>query len=263
MSRGTAGDVVRQVANVVGAIFQLAAPIATGPAIGRISDENSTLVVPADYAFAIWTPIFLLALIYAGYQALPANRENQLLRRIGPFSALAFFANGTWELLFPAREFVLAQVVLGVIFACALAAHLLAQRGAGWGDRAERWLVAPAFGLLAGWVTAAVHVSVATTLVAVGVFGGGPGEALVGALLLVVAGAVACAVILARKDGPVQGYLAYGGAVLWAFGGVVANGASALTSGAAVLAALVVALALFAALRRSGYGTAMRARESS
>src|SRR3712207_7042785 len=81
MSKGTVGDVVRQVANVVGAIFQIAAPIATGPAIGRISDENSTLVVPADYAFAIWTPIFLLALIYAGYQALPAERENQLLRR--------------------------------------------------------------------------------------------------------------------------------------------------------------------------------------
>ena len=101
MSSGIGRDVVRQVANVVGAVFQIAAPIATGPAIGRISDEYSTLVVPADYAFAIWTPIFLLALVYAGYQALPANRENQLLRRIGPFSALAFFANGTWELLFP------------------------------------------------------------------------------------------------------------------------------------------------------------------
>jgi hypothetical protein len=145
----------------------------------------------------------------------------------------------------------------------AVTAFVLVQRGAGWGGWFDRWLVAPAFGLLAGWVTAAVHVSVATTLVAVGVFSGGPGEALVGALLLVVAGTVACAVILAGKDGPVQGYLAYGGAVLWAFGGVVANGASALTSGAAVFAALVVAAVLFAALRRSGYGTALRARESS
>src|SRR3712207_1787629 len=163
MSRGIGRDVVRQVANAVGAVFQIAAPIATGPAIGRISDEYPALVVPADFAFAIWTPIFLLALVYAGYQALPANRENQLLRRIGPFSALAFFAIGTWELLFPTREFVLAQVVLGVSFAGALAVHLLMQRGAGRGDRVERWLIAPAFGLLAGWVTAALLVSIATT----------------------------------------------------------------------------------------------------
>src|SRR5918998_4968409 len=131
MSRGIGRDVVRQVANVVGAVFQIAAPIATGPAIGRISDEYSTLVVPADYAFAIWTPIFLLALIYAGYQALPANRENPLLRRIGWFSALAFFSNGVWEILFPAREFALSQVVFVGISTGAVVAFVLLQRGAG------------------------------------------------------------------------------------------------------------------------------------
>jgi hypothetical protein len=264
MSRRVGRDVVRQVANVLGAIFQVAAPIATGPAIGRISDENSTLVVPADYAFAIWNPIFLLALVYAGYQALPSNRENPLLRTIGPFSALAFFSNGIWELLFPAREFVLAQVVLVVIFAGAVVAYLLAQRGAYRESRAERWLIAPAFGLLSGWVTAAVLVGLATTLVAVGVFSGGLGEAVVGALLLVVAGAIACVVILAGRDGPTQGHLAYGAAVLWAFGGVAVNQyqASALTSGAALLSATIVALVLFRVLgggrpgRIAGHGTA-------
>src|SRR5919106_5390209 len=102
MSKGIGRDVVRQVANVLGAIFQIVAPIATGPAIGRISDENSALMVPADYAFVIWTPIFLLALAYAVYQALPSNRENPLLRRIGWFSALAYFSNGVWEIVFPA-----------------------------------------------------------------------------------------------------------------------------------------------------------------
>jgi hypothetical protein len=86
--------VARQVAHVAGAIFQIAVPVFTGPAVGRVSAENPTLVVPADYAFVIWTPIFLLALIYVVYQALPANRENPLLRKIGWFSALAYFSNG-------------------------------------------------------------------------------------------------------------------------------------------------------------------------
>ena len=253
MSKGVGREVVRQAANVAGAIFQIAAPFATGPAIGRISDENSTLVVPADYAFAIWTPIFLLALVYAVYQALPANRENPLLRGIGWFSALAFFSNGTWELLFPAREFALSQVVFVGIITGAVVAFVLAQRGAGRDSRFERWLVAPTFGLFAGWVTAAFFVGFVTVLVATGVLGGGIGEDIFGALMLLVGGAIACAVILAGRDGPAQGYLAYGGAVLWALAGVVANQYqnSLITSATAVVCALLVGAVLFISLRRS------------
>src|SRR5918999_718320 len=247
-------DVARQVTNVVGAIFQIAVPIFTGPVVGRVSAENPTLVVPADYAFVIWTPIFVLALIYAVCQALPSNRENPLLRRIGWFSALAYFSNGIWEIVFPAREFVLSQVVFVGIIAGAVAAFVLVQRGAGSGGRFDRWLVAPAFGLLAGWVTAAFFVGFVTVLVATGVLGGGIGEAVLGALMLIVGGAVACAVILAGRNGPVQGYLAYGGAVLWALAGVVANQYqnSLITSFTSIVCALLVAAIIFIALRRSG-----------
>jgi hypothetical protein len=246
-------DAARQAANVLGATVQIAVPFVTGPTIGRVSGENPTLVVPADYAFAIWTPIFGLALIYAVYQALPANRENPFLRRIGWFSALAYFSNGIWELLFPAREFVLSQIVFVGISAGAVVAFLLAQRWADPGRRADRWLVAPAFGLLAGWVTAAFFVGFATVLVATGVLNGGTGEAVLGALLLIVGGAVACAVILAGRDGPSQGYLAYGAAVLWALLGVIVNQYqdSLITSSTAGACALLVAAVLLAARRRS------------
>jgi hypothetical protein len=249
---GVVKDVARQAANVVGAIFQIAVPIFTGPVVGRVSGENPTLVVPGDYAFVIWTPIFLLALIYAIYQALPANRENPLFRRIGWFSALAYFSNGIWEIVFPARQFALSQVVFVGIITGAVAAFVLVQRGAG--SRFERWLVAPAFGLLAGWVTAAFFVGFVTVLVATGVLGGGIGQALLGALMLLGGGAVACAVILAVRNGPAQGYLAYGGAVLWALAGVVANQYqnSVITSATAVVCAVVVAAILFVTLRRPG-----------
>jgi hypothetical protein len=84
--------VARQVANVLGANFRIAVAACIGPAVGRVSGENPTLEVSGDYAFVIWTPIFLLALIYAANQALPSNRESPLLRRIGWFSALAYFS---------------------------------------------------------------------------------------------------------------------------------------------------------------------------
>ena len=254
MGKGTRGDVARQVAVVLGAIFQIAVPIFTGPLVGRVSAENPTLVVPADYAFVIWTPIFLLALIYAVYQALPSNRENPLLRRIGWFSALAYFSNGIWEIVFPAREFVLSQIVFVGISTGAVVAFVLLQRGAGSGSRFDRWLVAPTFGLLAGWVTAAFFIDLVTVLVATGVLSGGMGEALFGALMLIVGGAVACAVILAGRTGSIQGYFAYGAAVLWALAAVVANQYqnSLVTSFTSVVCALLVAAILFIALRWSG-----------
>lgn len=254
MSKGTWGDVARQVAVVLAAIFQVVAPTLSRPAIGRVSAENPTLVVPADYAFVIWTPIFLLALVYTVYQALPANRENPLLRRVGWFSALVYFFNGIWEVLFPAREFVLSQVVFVGILAGAIIAFVLVQRGADPQGRADRWLIAPAFGLLAGWVTAAFFVGFVTVLVASGLLNGGVGEAALGALLLVIGGAVACAIIVAGSGGPPQGYLGYGGAVLWALAGVVVNQYqnSLITSLTAIVCAILVAAVLFVALRRSG-----------
>ena len=39
MSKGARGDVARQVAVVLGAIFQIAVPLFTGPAVGRVSRE--------------------------------------------------------------------------------------------------------------------------------------------------------------------------------------------------------------------------------
>ncbi len=62
-------DAARQAANLAGALFQIGAPVLTSEAVGRISAENGTLVVPADYAFSIWGLIFLLCLAYAAYGA--------------------------------------------------------------------------------------------------------------------------------------------------------------------------------------------------
>lgn len=238
-------DLVRQVANVVGALFQIGAPVLTSEAVGRVSAENGTLVVPADYAFAIWGLIFLLCLAYAAYQALPTNREGLLLRRVGWLSAGAFLFNGLWEILFPARQFLLAQAVIVAIFACAAIAYLrLARSERSALSAAERWLVALPLGLLFGWITAATLVSFATTFVALGPLEGGIGEAVLGAALLLTGGLVASAVIPAGKAAPPQGYLSYAAAVLWALVAVVVNqyDASVLTTGAALVAAVPVAL---------------------
>ena len=258
MSNNGKWDLARQVATVVGALFQVLAP-AIVP-IGAIAKETPSLVIPADYAFAIWGPLFLLCLAYATYQALPANRHNPLLRRVGWFLAGAFFLNGLWEVLVPLRQPVVLQAILAGIFACLVVGYVRLVRSdrSVW-NRANRWLVALPLGLLFGWITAANVVSFNDTLVELGLLGSGVGGALAGAFLLLVGAALASAVILVSEVGPLQSLLAYAGAVLWALTGVVVNqyDTSLLTTGAAVVAVLLVALVLFGALRR-GVGGADR-----
>jgi hypothetical protein len=250
MSNDGKRDVARQAATVVGALFQVLAG-AIVP-IGAIAGERPSLVIPADYAFAIWGPIFLLCLAYATYQALPANRHDPLLRLVGWFFAGAFFLNGLWEVLVPLRQPVLLQAILAGIFACSAVAHLrLVRWDRGELSRADRWLVALPLGLLFGWITAANVVSFNDTLVEVGILGSGVGGALVGAFLLLIGAVLASAVVLVSAVGPLQSLLAYTAAVLWALAGVVVKqyDASLLTTGAAVVAVLLVTLVLFGALR--------------
>src|ERR671910_405806 len=213
MSNNAKWDLARQVATVVGALFQVLAP-AIVP-IGAIAKETPSLVIPADFAFAIWGPLFLLCLAYATDQALPANRQNPLLQRVGWFLAGAFFLNGLWEMLVPLRQPVVLQAILAGIFACLVVGYvrLVRSESSVW-NRANRWLVALPLGLLFGAVLASV-------------------------------------VILVSGAGPLQSLLAYAGAVLWALTGVVVNqyDASVLTTGAALLSGALVAIAIINTLR--------------
>jgi hypothetical protein len=248
-------DVARQAANVVGALFQVGVTAATSATIQGVVDEGPrSLVEPALYAFTIWALIFVLSLAYAAYQALPANRDDRLLRRVGWFTAAAFFCTGLWSVFVPLRQFGLAQLMLLAIFAFLLLAYLCLSRYARdhGTSRGERWLVALPLGPFLGWVTAANAVSLTAEAVRRGlVDAGSPGEAVLGGVLLLIGAFLACVVILAGKAGPVQGYLTFGATVLWALTGIVVNqyAFSLATTGAALLDAVLVAVVLFCALR--------------
>jgi hypothetical protein len=106
-------------------------------------------------------------------------------------------------------------------------------------------------------VTAANAVSLPAEAVRRGLVApGGAGEAALGTVLLLVGTFLACAVIIAGRTGPAQGYLTYGATVLWALTGIIVNqyAYSLVTTGAALLAAVLVAIVLFASLRRGRPG---------
>lgn len=249
----------RQVAAIVAAIAQVVAgPLGFLflPDVGQVSDQNQTLATPAGYAFAIWGPIFLLIGVYAIYQALPAQRGNPLLRRIGWWIAAACFGNAIWEVVFPQRQFVLAQIIIVAIFAClAVAFGLLAQEARARSlSGAERWLVALPLGLLFGWLSAAMLVGFGATLRATGLLPEGGAEVIAASALLLLCGGIASLVLLRGVIIPAQGLLAYATAVIWALIAVVAQGGTDSTPIAVVAVAMIVAVlvALLGALFGGG-----------
>lgn len=240
--RATGADYARSAINIVGAIGQIG--IGYFANVGAVSDEFESPIVPAGYAFAIWGVIFLLLLAYAVYQALPAHAADPLLRRIGWFTGLAMLGDTVWTWIFTERHFIIAQIVIFLIGACAITALL---RYAEWFSSRvpstfERWIIGPGVGLLAGWLTAAMFVGFAGTLISQGASNAGSAAEIGGAGLLLFAAGVAALVLIRASAGPRQAWVPYAAAVIWAAVGVIVKHLDRSTVVAGVAGLIILAV---------------------
>lgn len=216
-------DRVRRLLNLVLAVAQPVVAVLvslgiTGPGIGDISDRYPTYVVPAGYAFSIWNLIFALSLGYAVYQALPSQRDNPLLRRVGWFSASAFLATTLWMLVFQRSLFVLSVAVMLWLLASLIGVVAMTHSPPVKFSRAERWLVHGTFSIFLGWITVATIANVAQTLTAFGWDGWGVGASTWGVVMLVAAGVIASTVTVVTGSN-----IPYALTVIWALAGVAVN----------------------------------------
>jgi hypothetical protein len=170
-------------------------------------------VMPIEWAFAVWGPIFLGIIAFAIWQAMPANLADPLARRIGWLAIAAFAANILWEAWVPKRDLDWASVaIIWAELALLLVILLLIADADPQG--AQFWLVFAPFQLFTGWVSAAVFVNTASTLQRSGVTVGTALSTVMLSLAGLLGGAVAAA----------TGGWIYAAAVAWAlFGIVVAN----------------------------------------
>lgn len=260
-----ASDRLRQVFNFVFAITQTVAsavtPLLGLPFVGEVSDRYPTYVVPAGYAFSIWSLIFALSLAYAVWQALPAQRGNPLLRRVGWPTAAAFAGSTLWQLVFPAGWYGVSVVL---IVATLVSLAVAVGRTAGWRtplSGAERWLVWIACGIYLGWITVATVANAAQALLAGGVVHLGLGAETWGVVMLIAAGLIASAVTLRTRNA------GYPLAVIWALVAVfaarrappvVTQSATVAYTALGVAAVVAAALAVSVIGRRGGEGRASR-----
>jgi hypothetical protein len=228
--RGSSGrnavavDWLRQLANVVAAVGQIAAAWY----VVRARTDQFTQpfaggdppVIPAEYAFSIWGLIYAGAVAYATWQALPRNAARPLLRRIGWFTAIAFAATGAWVLVAQQPERVWYTVALLLLLTGALGAALwqIVRERARIVEpfsRADRLLLVAPLSVFAGWGSVACFANIASALRVTGVTAPGRAETLLGLGMIVTASLGAA---LATRV--LRGNRWYAGTVVWALVGI-------------------------------------------
>ena len=208
-----------------------------GEFIGNRSDAVRTLITPAGWAFAIWGPLFLLSIGFAVWQALPAQRGNALLGRIGWPAAVALAAQGVWSTYTQLANLTYISVLIILVSLGGLLLVLRALVAAPSLSRGERIFAAPAFSALAAWLTAASIVNVAAALKYHGIMGAEPAPILT-AVMIVIGSLIAAAAAWSSRGAPL-----YGLVFAWALIAINAAGGQRFPSiGWATIAGIVLVL---------------------
>lgn len=246
-------DIARQLAVVLTTLGTLtvnglanALPL-NGRETGEISDSFNVLFVPAGYVFSIWGLIYLFLLAYTVYQALPAQRENPLLRRSGWLAALSSVFNGAWIFFWHYGQYVLSLVTMFALLVTLLALYLRLDIGRARFAGVERWTVAAPFSIYLGWITVATIANITAVLSYLGFDGGGISPLAWTVILLAAGVLIAAAMAFTRRDA------AYLLVLVWAFAGISVRWLAdpVLSRAGFAAAGLVLALLIIGRLRRT------------
>ena len=182
-----------------------------GLTIGAISQNifKDVLITPASYAFAIWGLIYLGLISFAIYQALPGQKTDPLLNKIGYKLVLSSVAQIIWVFCFLYRQYAASMIAMLCI--------LLPLIGAYWSlpfktriSRLQRWLVRTPISIYLAWISVATIVNGAIVLESWQWNGWGINPAVWTVIMLLIAGLITHFVTLPRFD------FAYSAVFVWA-----------------------------------------------
>lgn len=238
-------DLLRQIVNVIVFIATVvinalanALPL-NGQTTGAISDSFIVYFTPAGYVLSIWGLIYLALGAFTVYQALPAQRTNPRLRRIGYLFAFSSIANTAWLFFWHYNQYPLTLVAMLLLLVTLIVLYTRLHIGKQAPSKVERWTINFPFSLYLGWITVATIANVTSLLDYLKWNAWGIAPETWTAVMLAVAVLVAALMLLSRRD---TTYLLV---LVWAFAGIAIKHAAvpSVTTAAWVAAALVALMA--------------------
>ncbi len=172
-----------------------------GLSVGQLSNRlfGSVLIIPANYAFAIWGLIYIGLLAFGIYQCQPSQRQSSELDRACWLLVVASIAQIIWIYLFEARLFMLSVVPMVGILLPLIGTYQRLGIGRPV-SRAVRWLAHAPISLYLGWISVATVVNIAIGLYSLNWSGLGIPSTAWTILMILVSSTIAFGVAIRKRD---------------------------------------------------------------
>jgi hypothetical protein len=131
-----------------------------GLTTGEISDRFDIYFVPAGYVFSIWGLIYLGLIVYTIFQAMPKQRDNEILKKIAPIYWVSSLANSAWIFMWHFERFTITLPFMLAILISLLLIYLRLSSVTG----SLKWLVKLPFSIYLGWITVATVANISQFL---------------------------------------------------------------------------------------------------
>lgn len=230
------GNLIAFAIVIVTNVLSNALPI-NDQSMAEISARYASLFTPAGFTFSIWGVIYLSLLVFVIYQALPAQRDNELISSISRLFQLNCVANAAWLVAWHYNLLALSLLIMLVILATLIMIYRRLYARIDQSSIAHHLALKLPFSLYTGWVTVA---TIANTSILQNAYGW---DALLmtpvswALLKLALAGAVAATMVIR-----------YGDAIFVLVAAWAAYGISVMQSSTPAVFGAAVSLALLALL---------------
>jgi len=173
-----------------------------GRNIGEIANTilQSVLIIPANYAFAIWGLIYLGLIAYSLYQFRPSQRGRSTIQQVNALVILASLAQIFWVYLFTLQFFWPSVVAMLVILLPLIRINLLLRNSRASVSRERRWFAQIPFSIYLAWISVATIVNFASALYISGWDGWGINDTGWTAIMLIIGTVIAAIVAIQRSD---------------------------------------------------------------
>lgn len=210
-----------------------------GQGTGEISDRFSIYFVPAGYVFSIWGLIYIGLIAFAIYQAMPAQRDNEVIKKISPAYWMSNLANTAWIFLWHYEFFPLTLIAMLILLASLLYIYVQLRGSSSSLGSAQKWFVNTPFSIYLGWISVATIANFSQVLFFLGWGGWGISPATWTLILLATATLLGLLMLWRESDRP------YALVLVWAIVGIASSQAdTALVANSSWIAVGALVLAL-------------------
>jgi hypothetical protein len=167
-----------------------------------------SLIEPANFTFAIWGPIFLLLIVFVGYQlralfkGFTNDAKTEYVEQVSVYFILSTIFTSFWYGFWLYRIIWAATIFMVLYLASLIVGYLRLKINLVDRSRMEKIAISVPWSIYSAWVTAATILSITTFLVSVG-FNTPPfllTDAYWAVIILIVALVIYVATLLIRND---------------------------------------------------------------